>query len=386
MSASDDALLNHLRADIELKAEVIKALRGERERDVEAAAEQAALLAAVSAELVTLASNVGLLLAESGSGAVQRATEKFKSACADLADFTAAKTGQLALSHRPVNVLQLLSRIASRYAVELKIAVEVPERIVTDEMQLARLLAYFVGEGVESGARMLEVSAAAGPDSAPRLVFGLHPSSRGGEASAERTHEMSSIGRLRLALVGALCELMGATRAPARLTLPLQSAKDQAETGMFRLALSDHEVGPAATKSATAMAARTAVAAAAPDEPLNEDESIDLMYLDRQLGSLAQVILTRTAPAFIADAPRRMTNLHVAHESEDIKRLHGIVQAWKGSALSVGARKLAALFDAIERHTGAGRLPTPAAIWQVRSALGRVVQTLEAQARAPGRP
>jgi hypothetical protein len=385
MSDSDNALLNHLRADIELKAEVIKALRGERERDVEAAGEQAALLAAVSAELLTLASNVGLLLAESGSGSVQRAAEKFKSACADLADFTAAKTGQLALSHKPVNVLQLLSRIASRYAVELKVAVEIPERIVTDEMQLARLLAYFVGEGVESGARMLEVSADAGADGAPRLVFSLHPAARGAQTPGERSHEMSSIGRLRLALVGALCELMGASRAPARLTLPLQGAKDQAETGMFRLALSDHDVG-STTRPATAMAARTAVAAAAPNEPLGEDESIDLMYLDRQLGSLAQVILTRTAPAFIADAPRRMTNLHVAHESEDLKRLHGIVQAWKGSALSVGARKLAALFDAIERQTGVGRLPTPAAIWQVRSALGRVVQTLEAHARAPGRP
>ena len=107
-------------------------------------------------------------------------------------------------------------------------------------------------------------------------------------------------------------------------------------------------------------------------------------YLDRQLGSLAPVILERTAPAFIGDAQRRMTDLHVAHECEDLARLEQVARAWKGSALSVGARTLAALLDSIEKQAAMRHLPGASAIWQVRSALDRVVRALENQGRRGG--
>ena len=113
-----------------------------------------------------------------------------------------------------------------------------------------------------------------------------------------------------------------------------------------------------------------------------DDNSVDLMYLDRQLGSLAPVILARTAPAFIADAQRRMTDLHVAHECEDLARLEHVARAWKGSALSVGARPLAALLDSIERQAAMRHLPGSSAIWQVRSALDQVVRVLQSPARS----
>jgi HPt (histidine-containing phosphotransfer) domain-containing protein len=86
----------------------------------------------------------------------------------------------------------------------------------------------------------------------------------------------------------------------------------------------------------------------------------------------------------MADAQRRMTDLHVAHESEDLARLEHIARVWKGSALSVGARALAALLDSIEKQTSMHHLPGASAIWQVRSSLDRVVRALEDQTRAGG--
>jgi HPt (histidine-containing phosphotransfer) domain-containing protein len=116
--------------------------------------------------------------------------------------------------------------------------------------------------------------------------------------------------------------------------------------------------------------------------PEKADGAIDFMYLDRQLGSLAQVILARTAPAFIARAQRRMTDLHVAYDIEDLERLRGLAHAWKGSALSVGARGLATLLEAIEKQSAAGRLPGPGPLWQLRGALDQVVRALENHERA----
>ena len=376
MSTTSDALLHHLRADIELKTQVIKALRAERDRDIEASAEQTALMAGVAAELLTLATNISLLIAEGGTGAVQRAAEKFKAVCADLADYTAARAGQLLLTHKPVNIRQLLSRLASRHAVDVRVAAEIPERILIDETQLTRLLSQFVSEGIGLGARVLEVSSDGAADAvAPRLSFRLCRATDAvgdlNEGSPDHpSHQPSPIARLRMALASALCELMAASRSSMTLTIPSQSAVDQAHTGIFRLAQSEDA------------AALTSAMTALPSESNDEGESVDLMYLDRQLGSLAPVILARTGPAFIADAQRRMTDLHVAHDSADVKRLHGIVQVWKASALTVGARKLAAQLDAIERQTAVGHLPAASALWQVRGTLDRVVDALNC--RRPG--
>jgi len=79
-----------------------------------------------------------------------------------------------------------------------------------------------------------------------------------------------------------------------------------------------------------------------------------------------------------------MTDLHVAHQCEDLARLEHIARAWKGSALSVGARELAGLLDSIEKQAATRHLPGSGTIWQVRSSLDRVVRALGNQAGGGG--
>ena len=429
MSQPSDALLTRLRADIELKAEVIKALRAERDHQGEVARERMVLLGAVGADLLDFVSSVGLLCDEANGGALRRAAERLKTVCADFADYMAAVNGQLVLSQQPVNIGRLLSRIATRHIVDVRVAPEVPERIVTDEVQCSRLLASFVNqesEGLEPEARLLEVTIAEAmkPDascgggeatagrSLQRIQFSLHrgPVAEGvtnsgdrGECGrgCDRSKEATSFARLRTVLAKALCDLMGAQYTGAQLILPVQVAVDQAHTGIFRLAVSERGVADApmtarsspdmaGSRSGVPSAARIGTASPAglpladARNSLIDEDSVDLMYLDRQLGSLAPVILARTAPAFLADAQRRMTDLHIAQESEDLARLEQIARVWKGSALSVGARSLAALLDSIEKQASMHHLPGAGAIWQVRSSLDRVVRALESQARAGG--
>ena len=98
------------------------------------------------------------------------------------------------------------------------------------------------------------------------------------------------------------------------------------------------------------------------------------MRLDRQLGSLAQLVLARTAPAFLALADERLTTLVVAQEMEDLDRMRDLAQAWKASAMSVGARPEtagpSAAGAADSGHPAgppdpAGRLLGPSAGWRV---------------------
>jgi hypothetical protein len=172
--------------------------------------------------------------------------------------------------------------------------------------------------------------------------------------------------------------------------MPVQSAVDQAHTGVFRLAVSDLGAAPPAAPAASppAPSLEPTHAAVGPSTVVpvtrQHDDSIDHLYLDQQLGSLAPVILARTAPAFIADAQRRMTDLHVAHECQDLPRLEQLARAWKGSALSVGARGLASMLDSIERQAGMGHLPSAGSIWQLRSTLDHVVRALEHQGAGSG--
>jgi hypothetical protein len=314
---------------------------------------------------MSLVSNAALLLSETDSGTVQRSAEQLKEVCADLADYTATRAGQLALTERPVNIRQLLSRIAGRYPLELRVAPDVPERIVADEHQLAKLLSYFAGQESAGVAPALEVCGSEAGSA--QIVFTLRRTDAG--SAPQRGHDPGVVGRLRRQLVHALCQLMGGTLATERLALPIRTAVDQGHTGVFRLGLTD-------------IAAASTVPTPTAPQPDDDEDSIDLIYLDRQLGSLADVILARTAPAFIAEAERRMTDLHVAFESEDARRLHDSAQACKGSALSVGACKLAALFDTICKHTAQGRLPAAAVLWQIRRALERAVDVLASRVGA----
>jgi hypothetical protein len=419
MSQTSDALLNRLRADIELKAEVIKALRAERDQEGESARERMALIAAVSSDMFEFATNLGLLCDEDNAGAVRRAVESLKTACADLADYMATINGRLALSQKPVNIGRLLSRIATRHVVDVRVAPAVPERIVADEAQFSRLMAFFVDQesgALEPEARLLEVTMAeptrhnsssgdseeTGPGPVQRIQFSLRRGSgpdgvedsgelaeRGDYAGAHRM-ETTSFAKLRAALAAALCDLMGAQHNGALLTIPVQIAVDQAHTGIFRLAVSERgaldapitaRLAPAVPGPPPELLLQPATSLPAARDGQRDDDSVDLMYLDRQLGSLAPVILARTAPAFVAEAQRRMTDLHVAHECEDLARLEQVARAWKGSALSVGARALAGLLDSIEKQAAMRHLPGSGAIWQVRSSLDRVVRALESQVR-----
>jgi HPt (histidine-containing phosphotransfer) domain-containing protein len=379
MNAPGEALLNHLRADLELKSEIIRALRAERERDAESTGEQALLMAAVGAELHQRATALSLMAAERDPGAVQRAAGRLAVLSADVAEYAAAKAGRLVLARAPVHLRQLLSCVEGLSALRVRLASNVPERVVTDMARLSVVLRHFAeqcAQMVGSPATTLEVScsgeAAAG--ARVQLQFSLSHSLADGGERANSDSTAATPVRLRGALARALCELMGATLSLTSLTLPFEVATDQAHTGRFRLALAEGSL-PAVDGAADTWSASDP--APASDVRRNDDASIDLLYLDRQLGSLAPVILERTAPAFIAHAQRRMTDLHVAREVEDLKRLRNVAHAWKGSALSVGAIGLATLLEGIEKQAEANRSPGPGPIWQVRSSLDRVLRALD---------
>lgn len=367
---------DRLRMDLELKSEIIKTLRAERERDSERARDQAALMAALSAEWHQRAAALVLLLSDPDPAPARIAADHLAAASAELADYTAARAGELALTLEPVNLRQLLSHFESRGAVELLVAANVPERVLADQLRLSRILSYFVSAGLEAAGTevlLIEVTASVADTATdsgaalPQVKFALRRQNREPLGSqVPNPNQPSPMQRLRAALAQSLCELMGATLTRDNLCMPLQSAADQAHTGVFRLALSE----------ASATAAYAALSDP-PSRPESADGAIDFMYLDRQLGSLAPVILTRTAPAFIDQAQRRMTDLHVAHDIGDLNRLRAIAHTWRGSALSVGARALATLLDAIEKQSAAGHLPGPDALWQLRGAVDQAVHALE---------
>jgi HPt (histidine-containing phosphotransfer) domain-containing protein len=360
--------------DLELKGEIIRVLRAERERDAERAREQATLMAALAAEWHQRTAALVLLLSEPDPASARCAAEELASSSAEWADYTAALDGELALALEPVHLPQLLSRLEARFAVELRVAAGVPERVLTDQARLSRILMNFISEGLgaSSGARLvLEVtcgeSDAAG--SLAQVRFTRHRLDTGASsAESPALAPPAPITRLRTALARMLCELMKITVTPDHLIIPLQRAADQAHTGVFRLAMSEPNVEHADASERT--------------WPTNASGAIDFMYLDRQLGSLAPVILARTAPAFIERAQRRMTDLHVAYDIEDLERLRALAHAWKGSALSVGARGLATLLEAIEKQSAAGRLPGSGPLWQLRGALDQVVSALQNHERA----
>jgi len=369
---------DRLHMDLELKGEIIKVLRTERERDAERARDQAALMAAVTAEWHQRSAALVLLLSEPDLAAARGAADQLAYASAELADYTAALDGELALALEPVHLRQLLSHLECRFALELRVAANVPERVLTDQARLSRILMNFISEELDvagSHRLLLEVTSveADAGSSLSQVTFALRRSDPGASgALVPATVPPSPMTRLRAALARALCELMNVTATRDRLTMPLQSAADQAHTGVFRLAMSEPGAGVADADADALERTR----------PENAEGAVDFMYLDRQLGSLAPVILARTAPAFIERAQRRMTDLHVAHDIEDLERLRALAHAWKGSALSVGARGLAALLESIEKQSAAGRLPGPGPLWQLRSALDQVVRALENHERA----
>jgi len=413
------AEVQRLRLDAMLNAEVIRALRAARDSQDELAREDAALAAQIAAGLHERVAALSTHEDSSGTDAL----DDLASMTSDLADYTRAKVGELVLQREQLNLRHWLSRlrhgltdlIAGRgQAIRVHVDANVPVRIVADPARLLKVLSHLIGEALETAEVgiedfVLEVSSNDTDVVVPMAAPGLHstifvlrrgtlehrdsncgggkecdpaPASIRGDATPEK--------RLRSALVETLLRLMGASIAPHRpgahrsllsITVPLQESPDQAHTGTFRLAEAEATLAQCSGLKAAPQTARRADPAVSAQEV---DEVIDMLYLDRQLGSLSTIILARTAPVFLSKAIGRMTDLYVAHDLKDIERLRSLAHAWKGSAMTVGARRFAVLLDAIENCTAAGRLPGAGQIVQLRDALDRVVRALERHSQRGG--
>jgi len=413
------AEIQRLRLDAMLNAEVIRALRAARDSQDERAREDVALAAQICTALHerVAALNTG----EDSIG--NDALDDLASMTSDLADYTRAKVGELVLKREQLNLRHWLSHLKHRLSglldwqgqtVRVHVDANVPERILADPVRLAKVLSHLISEAVETAgvgteAFALEVSSIDADAVLPMAAPGLHStifvlrrgtpdrgdSNCGGDKQCEAAPasirgEATPEKRVRTALVETLLKLMGATMTPHQagahrplmsITVPLQESPDQAHTGAFRLAETEATLAQCSSLKAAPQTSRQA----APGAPAQEvDEGIDMLYLDRQLGSLSTMILARTAPAFLSKAVSRMTDLYVAHDLKDVGRLRSLAHAWKGSAMTVGARRFAVLLDAIENCTAAGRLPGDGQIVQLRNALDRVVRALERHCQCSG--
>jgi hypothetical protein len=413
------AEVQRLRLDAMLNAEMIRALRSARDSQDERVREDAALAAQIGAALHERV--LALSTREDSIG--KEALDDLASMTSDLSDYTRAMVGELVLRREQLNLRHWLSRLPhcltgmtdlQGRSIRVQVDANVPERIVADPARMLKVLSHLICVAVETAgvgieAFVLEVSSIDAdvvvPMAAPGLrstIFALRrdtpdhcdskcdgdkecvtaPASVRGDGTPEK--------RLRTALVETLLKLMRATITPQRpdahrsllsITVPLQESPDQAHTGVFRLAETEAALAQCSGLKAVPQATRTAVPAAPAQEV---DEAIDMLYLDRQLGSLSTIILARTAPAFLSKAVGRMTDLYVAHDLKDVRRLRSLANAWKGSAMTVGARRFAALLDAIDNCAAAGRLPADGQIVQLRDALDRVVRALERHCQHSG--
>jgi len=371
--------LARLRRSVTLNTEIIGALRAARDRSAQQVAEQAALLAACSTELQQRT----LLLLEH-HGLHDDESHDVAALLEDLADYTAACADTLALQREPVLLRQLLLqavaqanalRVAEAPVPEVLVDAQVPDRVLGDAPRLMKVLTHLLGVSLrECDAEPLNLEVArAGGDF---LSLTLTRPGGAGCKPAQLAASASPDAALRAALVPRLCLLMNATvkrDAEARdgalltITVPLQAGRDPAQTGKFRLA-SLAKAANAASGVQSRRAADHAIAAG--------EGAIDFMYLDRQLGSLARLVLARTAPAFIAGIEARMTSLVVAQQSGDLARLHDLAQAWKGSAMSVGGRVLAQWLGALEKQAAGGQLPGEESIRQIQTAVERLRRAL----------
>jgi hypothetical protein len=380
--------LARLRRSVTLNTEIIGALRTARDRLTQQNAELATLLAQYSTQLQFHTSEFLELHALHGADA-----EELALLVEDLTDYTNACADSLALKKEPILLRELLLQVLTNaaaerrsgasvgIAAELAIEPEVSERVLGDAARLMRMLTVFLSQPLReyadepltlsvtrAGGALVRLSLRRSADAPP-----LNKAALGSWTPANAGPE----SRLRAALAARLCELMQANVVCApdtpdgallALTLPLQPALDPAQTGKFRIA----------TLSKSANSAPPVRARRATDRALAEGEgAIDFMYLDRQLGSLARTILARTAPAFLASMEARMTSLVVAQQSGDLARLGAIAQAWKGSAMSVGARPLAQLLGAMEKQAAGGQLPGEESSRQISLALERLQRALE---------
>ena len=366
------ATIRRLRRDAMMSGELLGALRSARDYDGHLGREQAALMAEVSVELHERVA----ALPGQDAAARRHSIRGLGMLTGDLADYSMAGAASLVLAREPLHLRHWLSGFENP-SVRVHVAKGVPERVIADAARLSKILSHLINEACEaapvgSGAVVLEVDSFDSESATPhgsaghcvvRFVLQTAGADAAGPPRAAKPGR-----RLRAALAEALCALMHAIPAPLCLSVPFEIAMDQAGIGVS---------SPAET-AATGMRVRDA---ARPQI----DDAIDLLYLDRQLGSLAPLILARTAPAFIDRAPRRMADLYVAHELKDLEWLRSLASAWKGSAMTIGAQCLAAQLHAIEALAAAGRLPGDWQIAQLGLALDALLGALERQPPAAPR-
>lgn len=398
ISAGDGALAVHdeisrLRHANAVTSEVAASLRAQRDHDQRRSMEQAALLYGVATQL----QSDWRVMSEGRAPEGRRDSdaEAFGSMLEDLRDYTGAWSGTLALESEPVHLGTFIRQIVAQACtsrgidamrVTVSVPQHVPERVRTDVRCLSKILLQLVGMGLDrSDGRSLSLqiyregwnlapAECVGASTVIALTLIDHP----GEIPAV-ANAVAAAPKLREALATRLRDLMGASlredlsdadEAGWFLTLPLEASVDPARASELERANADQQWGTERPREAPGAVERPVVDAA-------YSGAIDFLYLDRQLGSLAQLVLARTAPAFLRLTDDRLTSLVVAHELADLDQLRDLAQIWKASAMTVGGRQFAELLGAIEKQAAAGHLPgegTMRPIWDALKQLEHALQ------------
>ncbi len=88
--------------------------------------------------------------------------------------------------------------------------------------------------------------------------------------------------------------------------------------------------------------------------------------------------LREVISAYQGDTRLRMEAVKVCHASGDFPGLAKAAHSIKGSSLNIGAERMAALMQALERDAKMGRSPGTAALAEAALEFERVVRALEA--------
>jgi hypothetical protein len=386
--------LSHLRHANALNAEILSSLRAAREHELHRSSEHAALIAAVSAQIRIQWTAV----LEQGAASGRHGTE---AECAsvlieDLAEYASACAGSLTLERQSVHLArflrQLLQPLAALSGVNsmppaIHVQECVPPWVVADARGLSKILTEMLLVARERGVRPVALSVRLNSDPVVDDALPGDAIVIAVESQMESTPRLSAAEpttqrALRSALVEQLRELLGASIRQGAdtaacqcsyLTLPLEACEDPVQASELERA-----ANAAAWHAGAGQPAEASSEAGAGEPGTAEQGAIDFTYLDRQLGSLAQLVLVRTAPQFLALADERLTTLVVALEMQDLERMRDLAQAWKASSMSVGARVLANLLGLVEKQAAGGHLPGEGFIRQIKEALERLRPALAA--------
>lgn len=380
--------MSRLRHTSVLNSQIAASLRTQLEGDQRRSNQQASLLMDVATQLQREWSAAG---EGDSSGSQPRATTAhFAGLLEDLCEYASAWAGALTLENEPVHLGTLIrqtvavacaSRGLSAGRVAIQIPQHVPERVRADVHCLSKILLEFLLTAIDhcDGAGLSVKVYREGCDGSlagftgEGIVVAVSGTKPAGEPSVISSPDAASA--LRSALVERLREHMGASLQREAenpectiwyLRLPLEAALDPVRAGELERASATELPMPQVGNE---------LHAEKPDAAAVEDSTngaVDFLYLDRQLGSLAQLVLARTAPVFLKLSDDRLTALVVAHEMEDLERIRDLAQAWKASAMSVGGRQFAELLGAVEKQAAAGHVPGEGAMRPLWDALKRL--------------